>query len=361
MFGTGKCRRSARLMLVCAGSAVVSGCTSWLGPDIIRSGRPAYNSAIVATGDEQLLQNVVRTRFHDSVGFLTVASVTANVSVTASASVQAGFGPPSSYAANLVPFAGALTTEQNPIISYAPLAGDQLLQHLGAETTMERAFLMLNSASEPEQIWYMIVRRINNLRNPDFPDPPLLTVDPGFEQVVATASFLQRLGVLHWVQLAGNQSGYGMVIHSYSPNTREVETLLSLLGVQSPMLGGNDIVVPVHLSVGSPAPGTIAIETRSLFDLLRIAGATIDVSPDTSGAGRLPAPGPAASGLRIRSGSAQPPDARVATQYRGKWYYIDADDESSKEWFTVLQLLAGAPAGGGSAAPVLTIPVTGRR
>jgi hypothetical protein len=163
---------------------------------MIRAGRPAYNSAIVATGDEQLLQNVVRTRFHDSVGFLALASVTANVSVTASASVQAGFGPASSYAANLVPFAGALTTEQIPIISYAPLAGDQLLQHLGAETTMERAFLMLNSAAVPEQVWYMIVRRINNLRNPDFPVPPLLTVDPEFVQVVTTASFLQRLGVL---------------------------------------------------------------------------------------------------------------------------------------------------------------------
>jgi hypothetical protein len=152
-----------------------------------------------------------------------------------------------------------------------------------------------------------------------------------------------------------------MVIHSYTINTREVEKLLSLLGVKPPVLGGNDIVVPVHLSVGSPTPGSIAIETRSLFDMLRIAGATIDVGTDTSRVARLPVPGPAASGLRIRSGSTRPADARAATQYRGRWYYIDADDESSNGWFTVLQLLAGASAGGGSAAPMLTIPVTGRR
>jgi len=360
MFSTGKSRRSARLALACA--ALVSGCSSWLEPDIIRSGRPAYNSAILATGDEQLLQNIVRTRFFDSVGFLAVTSVTANVSVTASATVQAGIGPTSNYAGNLVPFSGTLSKEQNPTISYVPLAGDDLLRHLGAETTMERTFLMLNSAATPEQVWNMIVRRINNLRNPDFPDPPLLAVDPGFEQVVATASLLQRRGVLSWVQLAGNQSGYGLVIHSYSPaNTREVERLLALLGVKAPVLAGDDIVIPVQLSVGSPTPGSIAIETRSLFDMMRIAGATIDLAPDTSGAARPPAPGPAARRLRIRTGSAPPADARVATQYRGRWYYIEDDDEPSKQWFTVLQLLAGAPAGGSSAAPVLTIPVAGRR
>lgn len=359
MFSTGKSRSSARLALACVGAALVSGCM--VGPDIIRSGRPAYNSAILATGDEQLLQNIVRTRFYDSVGFLAVASVTANVSVTASATVQAGFGSASNYAGNLVPISGMLTAEQNPTISYAPLAGDQLLRHLGAETSMERTFLMLNSAATPEQVWNMIVRRINNLRNPDFPDPPLLTVDPRFEEVVTTASLLQRRGVLYWVQLAGSQSGYGLVIHSYSPaNTHEVEKLLALLGMKYPVLSGNDIVIPVQLSVGSPDPGSIAIETRSLFDMMRIAGATIDLAPDTSGVGRLPVPGPAARGLRIRSGTTPPADARVATQYRGRWYYIADDDELSKQWFTVLQLLAGAPAGGGSAAPVLTIPVTGR-
>jgi len=329
---------------------------------MIRAGRPAYNSAILATGDEQLLQNIVRTRFYDSVGFLAVASVTANVAVTASATVQAGFGPSGNYAGNLVPFSGVLTAEQNPTISYTPLAGDELLRHLGAETTMERAFLMLNSAATPEQVWNMIVRRINNLRNPDFPDPPLLTVDPRFEQVVATASLLQRRGVLSWVQLTGKQNGYGLVIHSYLPsNLREVEKLLSLLGLQqSQVPAGDDIVIPVQLSVGSPDPGSIAIETRSLFDMLRIAGATIELAPDTSGVGRLPAPGPAAGGLRIRSGSAPPAEARVATQYRGRWYYIGDDDDLSKQWFTVLQLLAGAPAGASTAAPVLTIPVTGR-
>jgi hypothetical protein len=131
--------------------------------------------------------------------------------------------------------------------------------------------------------------------------------------------------------------------------------------VKSPERVGDDVVIPVQLSVGSPAPGSVVLETRSLFDLLRIAGAGIELPPDVAGAARLPAPGPAGQGLRIRSDALRPADARVATEYRGRWYYIDATDEAAKRWFTVLQLLSGAPAGGASTTPVLTIPVTGRR
>lgn len=68
-----------------------SGC-AWLGPDMVRSGRPAYNDAILATRDEQLLQNILRTRCIDSIGFLAVSSVTANVSVSATGGVELGFG-----------------------------------------------------------------------------------------------------------------------------------------------------------------------------------------------------------------------------------------------------------------------------
>jgi hypothetical protein len=355
--------RNSRPIAACAAAALAAGCASWVGPDVIRTGRPAYNQAILATGDEQLLQNIVRLRFHDSVGFLAVSSVTANVSVTASATVQPAVGSNNAYAGNLVPFSGTLATEQNPTISYTPLAGDQLLRHLGAETSMERTFLMLNSTHAPEQVWNMLVRRVNNLRNPDFPEPPAAGVDPRYTEVIALASALQRRGVLYWVQLAGAKSGYGIVMHSYDPdNVRDVHRLAALLGVKSPERVGDDIVIPVELSVGSPSPGSVALETRSLFDMLRIAGASIDVPADVPGAARLPSPGLAAQGLRIRIALTEPGDARVATQYRGRWYYVDNDDEPAKRWFNVLQLLAGAPAGSGTAtAPVLTIPVTGRR
>jgi hypothetical protein len=231
---------------------------------------------------------------------------------------------------------------------------------------LERAILMINGvhAHGHAQAWRAVVRRVNNLRNPDFPDPPALVVDPRFEEVVALAGALQRHGTLYWVRLAGARTGHAIVLHSYSPqNSREVARLLDLLGVAKPAREGDDVLIPVQLSVGSPEPGSISIETRSLLDLMRLAAASIELPPDTPGAARFPTPGPAGRGIRIRSAESAPPGARVAAQYRGRWYYIADDDDASKQWFQMLQLLASAqlPDGTSGTAPVLTIPVTGRR
>ena len=344
-------------------AATLSGC-AWLGPEIIRSGRPAYNDAILATNDEQLLQNIVRLRFGDSLGFLTVASVTANVSVTGSGTVDLGFGPSANYKGNLVPFHGTLSTEQNPTISYVPVSGERLLRQLASEVPVDLAILLINSAHSHKQAWDAILRRINNIRNPDYLDPPLLAVDPRFEEIAALGSSLQRRGILYWVRLAGAQVRYAMVLHSYSPaNTLEVARLLDLLGVAQPAREGDDIVIPVLLSVGSPDPGAIAIETRSLFDLMRLAAARIELPADAAaGAVRYPELGPAGKGIRILSSTSRPPQARVMAEYRDRWYFIENDDEASKQWFMMLQLLANAQVPSGTeVGPVLTIPVTGRR
>jgi hypothetical protein len=361
---TGRARTPARGRFAALGAAILlSGC-AWLGPEIVRSGRPAYNDAILATSDQQLLQNIVRLRFHDSVGFLSVASITANVSVTAGGTVNVGVGSSSGYAGNLVPLAGTVTTEQNPTISYVPVSGDQLLRQFATEIPLERAILIVNSATDRRQVWRALVRRVNDIRNPDFPDPPWVVVDPRFERLVDLAAALQERGVLYWVRLAGGATGFGIVLHSYAPaSVLEVEQLLGLLGIAKAVRAGEDIVVPVQLSVGSAAPGSMVIEARSVLELMRLAAAGIEMPGDVPGAARFRAAGPAGQGIRILATASEPQQARVAARYRDRWFYVADDDEASKQWFNMLQLLASAqlPESAAGSVPVLTIPVTSRR
>ena len=183
-----RCRIFGIVLLLEA--VLLSGC-SRVGPEIIRAGRPAYNDAILQTSDEQLLQNIVRLRFGDSIGFLMVSSVTANVSVSATGKVEAGAGPSSNYSGNLVPLSGSLTTEENPTISYIPVSGDRMLRQLLSETPLELAISLINNAQQRQQAWRVLVRRINHFRNPDFIDPPAVDTDPQFYEIVRLCSTLQ--------------------------------------------------------------------------------------------------------------------------------------------------------------------------
>jgi hypothetical protein len=350
-------------MAILALAALLGACTT-VGPGILRNGRPAYNDAILATNDEQLLQNIVRLRFVDSVGFLAVSAVTANVSIVATGSVNVGIGPSEYFQGNLVPFAGTVTTEQNPTISYVPVSGDRMMRQFLGEIPLDLAVLLINAAQDHRAAWHALFRRLNDIRNPEFIEPSAPAPDGRFEQIARLGSDLQRRGVLYWVRLAGGQSGYAMVLHSYSPaNSREVAQFLDALRIAAPAREGEDVVVPVQLSVGSPQSGTIAIETRSLFNLMQIAAASIELPADLAASARAyPERGPAARDIRILSSASRPSQARVAVEYRGRWYYIDETDHAGKQWFLMLQLLSSAQMTDANpgAAPLLTIPVSRR-
>ena len=347
---------------VLIGALCAAGC-SWVGPEIIRNGRSSYNDAILTTSDQQLLQNIVRMRFGDSVGFLTVSSVTANVTVTTSASVDLPYGSQANYAGAIIPFNGTLSSEQNPTISYTPVGGDRVLRQLASETPLDMTVLILNSSLSPKEAWITLVRRVNNIRSPDFVDSGQPVAEGRFEEIATLLENLQRRGNLYWVRLGGAQSGYGIVMHSYTPTSvKDVHRLLELLAIDKPIREGADVVVPVRLAAGTPEPGTISIETRSLFDLVRIAAASIELPADVSaGAVRFPPRGIAGRDIRILSTAFRPRDARAAAEYRGRWYYIEQDDMASKQWFSMLGLLANAQVPDAGIAPMLTVPVSKSR
>jgi len=344
-------------------AAGLAGCAQ-IGSQVIRSGRPAYNDAILATNDQQLLQNIVRMRFGDGLGFLTVSSVTANVRVGASGTVNAGVGSESAYLGNLVPIAGAVSTEVNPTISYLPVSGDRVLRQLAGETPLDLAILSILSAHAPSDAWVWLVRRVNDIRSPDFGELSAPPVDPRFEEIARLLETLHRRGSLYWARLPDASSGVGFVLHGYAPQgTLEAERLLDLLGIPRPVVEGGDVIVPMVLAAGAPGAGTVAIETRSLNAMMRLAAAGVEVSGESRGALRFPPRGPGGEGVRIRSSAERPDGARVAIEYRGRWYYIDDADEASKRWFAMVALLFSAqvPETGVSVAPMLTIPVSGRR
>ena len=77
-----------------------------------------------------MLMNVIHNRYEERSVLLAVASVTANVRLTAASAVQIGIGDRDNYVGNLVPFAGGAVYEENPAISYSVVEGEQYYRQL---------------------------------------------------------------------------------------------------------------------------------------------------------------------------------------------------------------------------------------
>ena len=67
----------ARSALLIAGVLGLCGCAT-IGPQSITAGRGAYTEVINSTEDEQILNVLVRQRYDETFGMISVASITAN-------------------------------------------------------------------------------------------------------------------------------------------------------------------------------------------------------------------------------------------------------------------------------------------
>ena len=74
-----------------------------VGPQSIAAGRGVYAEVISRAEDEQVLNVIVRQRYDETFGMMSVASVTANLRFSTQAGANIGIGDSDNYAGNLVP------------------------------------------------------------------------------------------------------------------------------------------------------------------------------------------------------------------------------------------------------------------
>jgi len=341
-----------------------AGCST-VGPAAIRGGRLAYNEAITTTNNQQILKIVIQDRYEEQGGLLAVSSVTANVSVTGSVGVQAGLGDEDNYAGNLVPFSGGFVYEENPTISYTPVAGAAYLRQVMAPIPIETLAQIVINLTGSRHSWNTLVSSVNGLDNPVFIYDDVKT-DPGFERFVDIMAELGRLHRLHWVENPVQRGHFSILIdHPDEASTALLNELLLLCGLPAVEKKSVRTVIPVSLVWNGADHGSLGIVTRSIWELLQMLAAAVDVpgSDIESGTAR-----PAArvnelgDELHIHYSDARPDRAYVEVPFRDGWFYIDERDLVTKRYFKVLASLwsnaiADATAAS-SAHPVLTVPVS---
>jgi hypothetical protein len=123
--------------------------------------------------------------------------------------------------------------------------------------------------------------------------------------------------------------------------------------------------LPVSLAPGRTSKTGIVFTTRSLYKLLEILSASVDIPGEDEQSGAAvayPPSGPLGRHLHIHRSPTKPEHAYVAVQYRGWWFYIDNTDRPTKRFFHLLTVLwsvsIAESASEAQKAPLLMLPAS---
>ena len=346
---------------------LLAGCQI-LGPAALGTGRGAYNDVIARTSSEQTLGLIVRLRYSDPIGLLAVSGVTASLKFGTQAKGEAGFGSPASYAGALVPFSAGVTYEDSPLISYTPVDAQAFLREWLAPVTLEMLALAMQGAPGQDALMLLLVlvERMNGLRS-----GVGATVEErtAFRRVATLLAQFRELGMALWAQESGATGRYELILSHYAPDRiAEVEEFLRLLELHGDPAQVSTIRIPVALGVRDGNVNGLAVQTRSVAEIMLNVAESIEVPGEHVKEGLVetrsvpPEPsGTLGPSLRIHSSRSTPRQANVAVQHRGWWYYVDDTDLASKRAFLQIQTLfftrLSEATRGAQGTPLLTIPV----
>lgn len=348
----------------------LAGCQASFGPRALQRTHPAYNQAIVTSVNEQMLQNLVRIRYRDVPFFLEIGSVTASLSLGASAGVDANInlGGDDSLSPDL-----GISYSDNPTISFTPLQGENLLKSILSPLQLESLLVLTQSGWSISRVFGLCLERVNNLYNAPTASGPTPETEPDFQRFDRLLQLLRILQNNRLIEIGASKQGdtNNIVIKlvnsssNFEDEMNEVYELLELDKSISEFTLSTDF-----LSLGNSA---WTVRPRSISSLLYYLSQNVDIPESHQTAGLITltqtsagnvfdwATTPAGQLFRVSSATDRPATAYIATHYRGHWFYVDDRDLKSKSTFILLRQLFDLQAGQTKyEGPTLTLPVGGR-
>lgn len=353
-------------------AALAGGCATSVGPRSLPPTRFDYNQALASSWNEQLLLNLVRLRYRDTVIFLEVSSVISQLSVTGSAGVSGSLvsGGDGSLGA-----AAGVEYSDTPTVTYTPLQGEDFVKSLLEPIPSLTLMLLSQSGWSAERLLLCCTARIDELENAQSAAGPTPARRPRFERFRQLSRILRELQIEGRVRLvidrSAEQAVRGRLIFEPPADDAEREQLhelAHLLGQAQMPAGGELLLTDPEAAT---APGRIGVEGRSLLGVLFFLSQAVEVPEADERAGRVTVT-VEPSGERfdwseltggvfaVRSSDEPPADVFVRVRYRGHWFYIADDDLDSKTTFNLLTYLFALQLGGADGvSPLITVSTGG--
>jgi len=334
-----------------------------MGPQTVPRDRFEYSQAIGDSWKNQMLLNIVKLRYADVPIFVDVGQIVAGYSLETTMTAGGVVSSQGAIQGNSATLGAQGKYTDRPTITYVPLTGGKFMQELLTPIPPASIFSAMQSGWPADALLWLGVASINGIRNlrvgPDGVEAP----DPRFERVATLFREAQLSGVLG-IRVRPSTKGPGAVIVAIRSAAASPEALADLQELRQ-LLGLRAGADEYALELGDVAanPDELAVQSRSLFNLLQTLSLRVEVPPEHVSEGRATAGlGEAPGRLRVArfyvaNSVAKPADAAVAVRYRDRYFFIDDRDLYSKRAFAMIMMLFTlANVGPEGSMPVLTIP-----
>ena len=333
-----------------------------IGPNSIPRDRAEYSDSVSDSWKQQTLLNIVKLRYVDPPIFVDVGNIVASYTIFANA--NAGGNIPTSGAGSAA-VGGSVGYSHSPTITYTPLTGSDYIRTLITPLPVSVVFAAIQNGLPADSIMLSLLKSINGLRNQSSSLEGIRPADPEFHRV---RQLLEKIQASDAVRLVVKDD-----------EEKQQRTLLTLRSTNIPPEIQEDIIELHRLLrldpdatefalVSAPLPSNnreIAVQTRSMDELLQNAAVQVEVPPEDVEKHRaIPgfSTGHGVAGvvpmIRIHSSKSKPGDAFVMVSYRDTWFFIDDSDLASKRALAeLMELFTMADTGRkANEQPVVTIP-----
>lgn len=334
-----------------------------MGPATIPRDRFDYAAAISDSWKNQMLLNLVKSRYAEAPVFLDIASAINSYSLETDVNVTTEFQTPLVSNANTLGLGAGSKFTDRPTITYSPLIGEKFSKSLMTPIPPSALLAMMQAGWSSELLLRCCVHSVNGLRNYSQRGIIGHPIDPDFVRLIELLGRIQQAGGLG-VRVIRDKEGSGAVL--FFPPKITAASAADVAEVEK-LLGIEVKAAEFKVTYGAVPKDDqeIAFLTRSMLEILLDMASYIDV-PAGHVAEHRAAPGfadvgGAARGLkpliRVHSGTERPSDAFVTIRYRDHWFWIDDRDYPSKGMFSFLMFLFTlTESGSGQVSPVLTVP-----
>jgi len=339
---------------------VLFGC-SGIGPSTVPRDRFDYTAAISDSWKNQMLFNIVKTRYGDAPVFLDVSSVISQYQLAGALNLGATINYPPSSTSGTLGWAG--TYAERPTITYTPIMGDKFARSLMSPVPPPALLSLMQAGYPVDLVFRLLVQEINGVRNRFGGEARAQSAEPEFYSLIEKMRQIQ------------SSAAIGM---RFTRKEKEEATFMVMRGERDPaiealsaevrkILGLDPDAKEFNVVYGAvPKDGKeIAILTRSMLQVIVDLSADIEVPAahvEEKRVGSTHVEEAVKDGkilplVRIHSSSEKPKDAFVSIQYRDTYFWIDDRDLMSKKIFSFLMFLFTLmETGEKGTAPIVTVP-----